>query len=168
MLVVSLLAGAVPAAAQPVPHVRTLDAATRIALQRGIEESPRFRALLDELDASNVIVHVVSAPSLPFGLLGTMRFVARLGPTRYVRIDLATQTSPDARVATLAHELQHACELARSDVASHAAVRELYRDIGEKVPGRDSYETEAARQIGGEVWAELRSARRTARLTTEQ
>jgi hypothetical protein len=168
LLVVSLLAGLSPAGAQPLPHVRTLDVASKIAFDRGLEESPRFRALLDALDRSDVIVHVVSSPSLPNGLLGTMRFVARLGATRYVRIDLATLAMPDARVATLAHELQHALELARSSVASQQAVRELYRNIGEKVPGRDSFETEAARQAGVEVWGELRSARRSARLTTEQ
>lgn len=168
MLAVSVLAGASPAAAQPSPHVRTLDTAAKIALERGAEESPRFRALLGALEQSDVIVHVVSSPTLPFGLLGTMRFVARLGETRYVRIDLATLSMPDARVATLAHELQHALELARSSAASHQAVRELYRDIGEKVPGRDSFETEAARQAGVEVWGELRSLRRSARLTEEQ
>ena len=168
MLVVSLLPGVSPALAQPSPHVRTLDAASRIAFDRGLEESPRFRALLDELEASDVIVHVVATPMLPFGVTGTMRFVAQLGHTRYVRIDLATLASPDARVATLAHELQHAIEVARSTVGSQVAVRELYRTIGEKVPGRESFETEAARQAGADVWAELRSARRTTRLVTEQ
>ena len=69
---------------------------------------------VDELDASDVIVHVVASPALPTGMIGTMRFVAQLGGARYVRIDLASLAAPDVRVATLAHELQHACEVARS------------------------------------------------------
>jgi len=96
-----------------------------------------------------------------------MRFVARLGDTRYIRIDLAAMAPPDLRVATLAHELQHACEVARSHAGSHAAVRLLYRAIGREVPGsRDAYETDGAQHIGAEVWAELRS-RRTARATDQ-
>ncbi len=161
VLVVSMMvAVAVEAAAEPEPHVRALDMISSAALARGLEESERFRRLLDELQASDVIVHVVASPSLPTGMMGTMRFVTQIGGARYVRIDLASLAVPDVRVATLAHELQHACEIARSEAGSHAAVRDLYRSIGHKVPGaRDSFETDDARRAGTDVWFELRSGR---------
>jgi hypothetical protein len=170
VLVVSMMmAVAVEAAAEPEPHVRALDMISSAALARGLEESERFRRLLDELEASDVIVHIVASPSLPTGMMGTMRFVAQIGGARYVRIDLASLAVPDGRVATLAHELQHACEIARSEAGSHAAVRDLYRSIGHKVPGaRDSFETDDARRTGTDVWSELRSSRRSSRATAEQ
>jgi hypothetical protein len=164
--VVSVMAAATAAAADS-PHVRPLDTVSALAVARGGEQSARFRALVGELESSDVIVHVVATPSMPLGVIGTMRFVARLGDTRYIRIDLAATAPPDLRVATLAHELQHACEVARSTAGSHDAVRSLYRRIGREVPGsREAYETDGARQIGAEVWTELRT-RRPSR-TTEQ
>ena len=133
VLVVSIMtAVAVEAAAEPEPHVRALDMISSAALARGLEESEKFRKLLDELEASDVIVHVVASPSLPTGVMGTMRFVAQIGGARYVRIDLASLAVPDVRVATLAHELQHACEVARSEAGSHDAVR---RCIGHRPQG---------------------------------
>ncbi len=168
VLVVSMLAGALPALAQPAPHVRALDLIARMALERGVHESARFRALLDQLEASDVIVHVVATPALPLGLMGTMRFVTRLGNARYIRIDLASLAPPALRVATLAHELQHACEVAQSDARSHDDVRLLYRAIGHAVPGaRDAFETEGAQQAGAEVWDQLRGARRAVRATEQ-
>ncbi len=168
VLVIFLFGGALAAQAQPVPHVRALDLISTIALERGRNESPHFRVLVDELERSDVIVHVVATPTLPFGVVGTMRFVARLGDTRYVRIDLASMAASDLRVATLAHELQHACEIARSTAGSHGDVRELYRAIGRAMPGvRDAFETDGAQRAGAEVWGELRGVKRTTR-TTEQ
>jgi hypothetical protein len=164
--VACVMLGAVTAAADP-PRVRPLDMISALAVERGAQESARFRALVGELESSDVIVHVVASPSMPLGVIGTMRFVARLGNARYIRIDLAATAAPDLRVATLAHELLHACEVARSDAGSHSAVRSLYRTIGHVVPGsREAYETDGARQIGAEVWTELRT-RRPARPTEQ-
>ena len=166
VLGVSMVMVAVTAAAQPLPRVRALDLVATIALERGREESPRFRALVAELEDSDVIVHVVASPTLPAGVIGTMRFVARPGETRYVRIDLAALAGPDLRVATLAHELQHACEIARSTAGSHGDVRDLYRVIGRAVPGvRDAFETDSAQRAGWDVWGELRGLKRAARTT---
>ncbi|MGD9903136.1 MAG: hypothetical protein AB7U83_06670 [Vicinamibacterales bacterium] len=161
VLVVSLLAVVSTAAAQAEPHVRPLDLVSSLAIERGLEESARVRALVAELEASNVIVHVIATPTLPPGLVGTMHVVTFLGATRYIRVHIATGAPPALRVATLAHELTHACEVARSAATSHAAVRELYRTIGSEVPGsRDAYETVAAQRAGAEVLAELRGPRR--------
>jgi hypothetical protein len=169
VFVLSMVAAAAPAAAQPPARVRALDPTAAWALSRGVEHSPRFRALLAELNASDVIVHVISAPALPGSLLGSMRFVARLGSTRYVRVELSALGTPDSRVAALAHELLHACEVARSTAASPAAVHDLYRAIGHQVPGaQQTYETDDAQRAGVAVWTELRGGGRSQRLATEQ
>lgn len=167
--VVSVMMAATAAQAQPAPHVRAIDAVSATAFARGMQESEHFRALVDALDASDVIVHVVTTPALAGGVIGTMRFVTRLGDTRYVRIDLASLVPPDVRVSTLAHELQHACELAQSVAASQDAVRTLYRTIGRAVPGaRDAFETDGAQRAGAHVWAELRLRRSLRTATTER
>lgn len=159
-----LLLNAVTATAQPVAHVRAMDTVTAQALSRGLEDSAAFRALVATLDASDVIVHVVAWPALPMGLRGSMRFVADVGGTRYVRVDLASLTTAEQRVASLAHELHHACELARSTATTHEGVRALYRTIGKPVPGTiNAYETDLAERTAAQVWSELR---RTARLAS--
>ena len=59
-------------------------------------------------------------------------------------------------VAMLAHELQHARELAESGARSSAAVQALYRRIGTGSHGLDDgYETTAAIDAGRRVWNEL-------------
>ena len=164
VLVVSMMvAVAVEAAAGPEPHVRALDTDRPAGARSGPGGVGAIPQAGRRAQASDVIVHVVASPSLPTGMMGTMRFVAQIGGARYVRIDLASLAVPDLRVATLAHELQHACEVARSEAGSHDAVRGLYRAIGAPVPGaRDAFETDGARRAGADVWSELRSGRRAA------
>jgi hypothetical protein len=158
-----LVFGTASAGAQPTAHVRAMDAVAAQALSRGLEESAAFRALVETLDASDVIVHVVAWPALPMGLRGSMLFVARVAETRYVRVDLASLTPADQRVASLAHELHHACELARSAAATQDAVRALYRTIGKQVPGTiNAFETDLAERTAAQVWSEIRRGARAA------
>ncbi len=142
------------------PHVRALDPVAAGALERGQQRSRRLRELVRELNRSDVIVHVVTTQGLTAGVAGTTRFVARLGGARYLRVDLASTLSFDLQVVILAHELQHACEVARSEASSSGAVRALYQDIGRAVSGHaDVFETTDAVRIGAEVRNELRSGR---------
>ena len=72
-------------------------------------------------------------------------------------------------MAILAHELQHACEVARSAASSSGGVRALYQGIGRAVPGRaDVFETADAVRIGDEVRNELRSGRGRLRSVDDQ
>jgi hypothetical protein len=137
--------------------VRGLDAWANEALQRGRGGAVLVRTLLAVVAASDLIVHVESADGLPHGLAGMTRFVAATAQHRYVRITLSRQLAPDARAATLAHELQHACELARSQARSREEMQHLYEAIGYRITGRRNfYETSAAATAGARAWAELR------------
>ena len=49
------------------PHVRALDPFAAGALERGQHRSQRFRELVEELNSSDVIVHVVTTPGLTAG-----------------------------------------------------------------------------------------------------
>lgn len=138
--------------------VRPLDPPAAAAYELGQRRSEQFRALVAELDASDVIVHVVTTHDLPTGIVGTMRFVALIEGVRYVRVQLASTLTARRRAAMLAHELQHARELARSGAVSREAVRALYVEIG--IPARgleDDFETPEAEQAGRTVWFELGS-----------
>ena len=167
--VVSVMLAASAAQAQPAPHVRAIDAVSATAFARGMQESEHFRALVDALDASDVIVHVVATPALPGGVIAP----CGSSPVSATRATCASiprsLVPPDVRVSTLAHELQHACELAQSSAASDDAVRTLYRTIGQAVPGaRDAFETDGAQRAGAHVWAELRQRWSSRTATTEQ
>jgi len=111
-----------------------------------------------ELQAPELIVHLATTTSLPASAAGAARFVTRTGGYRYVRIDLDRSLLPHTRAAILGHELQHACEIARSSAASVEAIRALFLAIGELVRGaNDTYETPAAAHTARLVWRELRS-----------
>jgi hypothetical protein len=162
-LVVSLIVSGVSSAGQA-PRVRPLDGVASLAYDRGLRQSETFRALVAELEASNLIVHIVTTTGLPGGVAGTTRFAGRHGGSRYVRIDLAASLSGKGRVSILAHELQHACEIARSDADSRGAVDALYRAIGTIAPlGPSGFETAGAQAAGRTVWGELDARRRRAR-----
>jgi hypothetical protein len=163
LLVVSVLVGG-PSMAAQAPRIRPLDPLTSVAYERGHRQSARFRALVTELDESDLIVHIVTTGALPPGVSGTTRLVTHLGGARYVRVELASSLTLKMRVAILAHELQHACELARSGASTSIAVRALYQAIGRVADGGgERFETTDAERVGRQVWTELGEARARAR-----
>ena len=137
------------------PRVRPLDPLASMAYVRGHDQSGTFRALVAELEASDLIVHIVTATGLPGGVAGTTRFAGRGGESRYVRIDLAAWLTAKQRVSILAHELQHACEIARSGAGSSVAIDALFRAIGTSATIPGGFETAQAEAAGRTVWIEL-------------
>ncbi len=119
---------------------------------------------MTELAASDLIVHIVTTATLPPGVSGTTRLVTHLGGARHLRVELASSLTLKMRVAILAHELQHACELARSGARTPNAVRALYQTIGRMADGRaERFETGDAERVGRLVWVELGERRARAR-----
>lgn len=147
----------VAAAAEDLYRVRAVDAWAAETLDRAQSRSAIVRSLLRELEGSDVIVHVRTASRLPHALAGMTRFVSRTGGYRYLRIDLDRALLPDARAAILGHELQHACEIARSGAASQDEVRRLFLTIGTLANDSQTYETREAMSTTLRVWRELRT-----------
>jgi hypothetical protein len=87
---------------------------------------------------------------------GRIRFAGATGGHRYLRIDLKRLPAPSA-AAVLAHELQHAAEIATERVETVHAFNALFRTIGFQVPwgppGR--YDTTAAIAVGTATLHEL-------------
>jgi hypothetical protein len=137
-------------------HIRALDPAAEEALGLGLAQSTRFRELVSSFDGSDLVIHVVSAGALPFGVAGTTRLVARTGGYRYVRIAIDPGLPGDQRAAVLGHELQHAAELAHGGATTSAAVLEMYLRIGFRVSGGlNAFDTREAINAGRAVWREL-------------
>jgi hypothetical protein len=144
--------------ADPLYSVRPLDALSLEALNHAISRSAVARSLIETLEASDVIVHVVSVRNLPAGIGGTTTFVVSRGGYRYLRITIGAQLPPAWRAAILAHELQHAREIAESGAADPAAVEALFERCGTRVG--NYFETQAARDVEAAVRVEVQGARR--------
>jgi hypothetical protein len=154
-LVVLYLVAAAEVSAQT--RMRPLDPLSVETFDQAVAGSPLVRDLVRQLEESNLVVHIESSRSLPFGVGGTMRFVTSRGGFRYVRISLAVGLRPESRAAILGHELQHACEVAASDANDIDAVRRLYQASGHNpFVGADVFETEAALRVERQVKLELR------------
>jgi hypothetical protein len=144
------------------PHVRVLHPEILVILEPSRAASPTLDALIAELEASDVIVHVVPAPRTDSGRLASMQWVTAAGGFRFLRIFINRHLDPRRSAAMLAHELQHAVEVVRAaavvDAATFAA---LYRQIGEAHDHSCAYcyDTLDAQRTGQIVWEELRGVR---------
>jgi hypothetical protein len=159
---VLVLVVAMAAAAQVSERIRPLDDAARASLESGLANSSVFRRLAAEIEESDLIVHVTTSSSLmPGKAAGSTRLSSPGLRYRYVRITLASELTPDDRTAIFGHELQHACEIARSQVRDTDSMRALYQMIGQRVDqAREAYDTTAAIDAGVRVWFDLQRAHR--------
>ena len=140
-------------------HVRAIDSDLRFLLSFGYEQSPTFRALVDVLDASDVIVYVERDDRQRRGVAGSMRFVTHAGGHRYVRITLYGGRVTRNTAALLGHELRHAVEVAAARwVVDQDTCAVLYRGIGHYSSCRGSeecFDTAGAVETGYQVLREL-------------
>jgi hypothetical protein len=137
-------------------HVRPMDRFCEQLLTDGTRRSPTFAGLVAELERHDVIVYI-STGSDP-SLLGSLTFIARGGPVTYLRVRLHPLLGPDDGIPALAHELQHAVEVAGAPrpVTSERELKTLYQLIGFDV-GLRSFESTAARTTEAQVRREIRT-----------
>ncbi len=141
--------------ARPLPHIRSADRHLVELLDRGRQQSPTFARLVAHIEQSDVIVYVESGRDVPNSMVAYLRW-AGAGPVhRYVRIKVKTPASDDVVLALLAHELQHAVEVADApEVRCEEALAALYRRIGDDSGA--GWDSAAARAMVPIVRAELR------------
>jgi hypothetical protein len=140
------------------PRIRPQDSRTRQVLKEGSERSATFKALVDRIEASNVIVYVAVNPLLRSSLSGSLTWMTRAGEYRYVRASISPEMLFDQMIATVAHELQHAVEVIGDEsVIDEKSLSALYKRIGHEsqatVPS--GWETVAAQETGWQVRREL-------------
>jgi hypothetical protein len=127
-------------------------------IDEAADRSRAVRRLLKSIERTDLVVYVLEHDSpIRSGPVSSLSFVRTQGHDRYVAIRIDSERlSPDERVVWLAHELQHAIEVAKAPrVRDARALAELYGRIGWS-HAVDRYETTAARAVAQRVRAELR------------
>ena len=172
LLVATLLTGAGVASAQPSStHVIARQSRLAGALRHGVARSPTLSTLVETLDASNVLVYLFDG-TCDAPAESCLMLVSGGASLRVVRVHFqltsagrhATLERYDALIAQIAHELQHAVEIAGDATVIDArtlAARFQRIGRGNRTPRGTVYETEAALRVGRRVSEELRGLHRS-------
>jgi len=141
-------------------HVRSSDPKVVALFNTGMSRSETFRRLVDILDRSDVVVYV--EPKTTRQALGGFlaHNVVVAGAYRYVHIAVEVQGAPGRLVPLLAHELQHAVEVAQNPEARDAKSLDALFDrlsVTFGCGGTTCSETQAAKDVEATVTAELKT-----------
>jgi hypothetical protein len=132
------------------PRVRSADPKILTLIDAGRSHSATFRSLIAMLNESDVIVYI--EPKLTRQALSgyLAHRVFAQGRYRYLRIAIETAGSERRLVSLLAHELQHAVEVARAPEARDSeSVERLFRRLAVNFGcgWTNCFETKAARDV---------------------
>lgn len=138
-------------------HVRGATPKVKALIDEGIRRSPSFKALVERLNRSDVVVYINVTRDLPTGLDGRLCFMTYAGSVRYLHAQVLDGLGVDGIIAIAAHELQHAVEVAEHpEVKDAGALDRLYQRIGDRTStAHNRYDTRAARSMGRRVRLEL-------------
>jgi PadR family transcriptional regulator PadR len=144
-------------------HVRTMEPRILALIHDGKVRSETFRRLVTTLDASDVIVYL--DPKMTRQMLGgyLSHDVGGHGEWRYLRIAVDFQ---GARNRVIAHELQHAVEVAQAPEARDTeSLERMFSHLAIQggCGGTTCYETQASRNVEYAVGDELKVASRQSR-----
>ena len=156
LVVIVLLLTLTPAAAAAAPsHIRSTSPELRALIDAGIDRSPTFHDLVQQLEASDVVVYVSFGSFSNPGIAGKIQFIAAAGGSRYLQIVVAHLPDPSG-LAILGHELRHAAEIAATpSVVDNDSLARCYARIGFRVlPETDRFDTSSAVEYGRRVLME--------------
>lgn len=145
----------------PDRHVRSNDGRILVLIERGVARSATFRRLLDALDTSDVIVYV-ERKTMREALEGYLpHHITVAGATRYIHVKVDTRGAEIRAIAIIAHELQHAVEVARApDVRDDQSLTLMFERVNFKFGcAGGCFETKAAIDVEYGVIAELKATR---------
>jgi hypothetical protein len=136
-------------------RVRGVGSFVQSLIDETAARSATTRDLLTRLACTDVIVYIEMTGSPEIPTARTKLVVAAPG-ARFLRIGIRLGVPYNDLAPLLAHELQHALEIAEhGEVTDDDAVRRLYDRIGRPL-GRDRFESDAALDVERSVRAELR------------
>jgi len=146
-------------------HVRSSEPRIVALVEKGMAQSETFRRLVAALDASDVVVYVDRKQSRP-ALGGYLPHdIVNAGNRRYLHVSVDIRGAEVRLVALLAHELQHAVEVAQApEVRDPKRLAELFMRLalpfgcGET----DCSETQAAKEVEWAVTVEMKAPSRGA------
>jgi hypothetical protein len=175
-LLVMLLSVAAAAQAHRLERVRGDSEDLRSLITSGLQRSSTLSAIVDRLEASDLIVEVQCGQFKSSLLAGRTMLLSARSSVRYVLVEIACPATDSAALEILGHELRHALEIASAPwVVDQASLEKLYTQIGFltclKPGGFGDFETAAAREAGARVRHELfhpsASTRRVAHAMTK-
>jgi len=160
LVCVLALVGASPAwgASLPasVPRIRPLGESAVLALERGIAHSPTFRELAARLERSDVVVYISVEPRPSAKCPGAIRFVGASRYSRFLHVALDQDLAAKELIALLAHELQHAIEVADApEIRDLDSFRQHFEQHGFRNQHLQTLDSRVARETGRRVRAEL-------------
>ena len=156
-LAAALMAFPPPASNRDFPRLRTSSALLSSLIADAREHSATFLKLSDSLEASDLIVYFEEAPHMESRYRGRVHLMGTSAGFRYLRIQIRTAMNRYDIIASIAHEMQHAQEIASyPDVVTEEDVAALYRQIGDEHDWC-MFETSAAQRAGRTVRAEILS-----------
>jgi hypothetical protein len=148
----------------PIQHVRSSEPWILALINAGLARSATFRQLVDTLNESDAIVYIetqatresrqVHRESLDAYLI---HHVVDQGGHRYLRIGLGARGAEKRLISILAHELQHAVEIARApEVRDDRKLQDFFSraSLSFNCAGM-CYETQDAKDIQRRVSEEL-------------
>lgn len=151
----TLMAQPPPASTRTFPHIRTSSPLLLSLMAEGQEHSPTFRELSQSIEDSDLIVYFEATPHMEGRFRGRVHFVGTSGGFRYLRVQVRTAMNRYDIVASIAHEMQHAREIAEHpEVRCEKTLAELYRRIGDEHDWC-MFETGEAQQAGRAVRVEM-------------
>jgi hypothetical protein len=137
------------------PHIRATVPALADALATGIRESPTLHALVERIEASDLLVYLTFDRAPAPSTAGHISLMAAAGGRRYVRLSVNPRYDRLQRIAILGHELRHAVEIADAPlVIDQPSLVALYRRIGFS-SGARSFDSGATIAAGRQVHDEL-------------
>jgi hypothetical protein len=120
--------------------------------------SPTLHRLVEQLEASNVVVYLMYDRSPVPMLAGHTSLLTAAAGHRYLRVSLDRRNAGCRLVGMLGHELQHAVEIAECPSATdNASVASLYQRIGFRsgAANVDCFDTAAAILVGRMIEREV-------------
>ena len=136
-------------------RVRALGPTAQALIDDGTRQSSSFTSLLQAVERSDLIVYVATGF---LRVTGRLEFASAKAGTRYLRVTVNVPDAEPRLIASLAHELQHAAEIAAApEVTDAAALARYYQQHGQRV-SRDEYCTRAAQRVTDAVRLEIGAA----------
>ncbi len=157
-LAAALIALPASATVTNVQNIRTSNPFLAELIAEARAQSPTFEEMYTRVEQSDVIVYFEPVPRFETGLRGCVHFMGTAGGFRFIRAQIKTMMNKFDVVGSLAHELQHAIEIAdHPEVTTEKSLAELYRRIGDEREWR-TFETNQAQTAGRAVRAEVLGA----------
>lgn len=138
-------------------RVRAIDDDAAQIMADGRARSSSFCTLMTAVGRSDLIVYVGTTRGLRSRIGGGIRFLTATAQARFLHVVVSAQLRPKRAVATLAHELRHALEVARIlDIRTTDGFSRHFQDHG--VPAGRGFQrcTAAARETEEQVLRELK------------